>query len=478
MVTYRLTVSNQNEPVPFDVTHVIVEEGITTIKARAFKGREQLRSILFPQSLKEIGYCAFYHCTSLESLVIPRHVANLGPSAFDHCTALYEVIFEEGSKLKIIDKGTFSRCYSLKSIAIPKSVTALGMSVFVFCVTLEFITFEKGSQLGTIPRYCFLKCYMLKALVIPDAVTIIERNALDNCYHLASVYFSPQSNLQIIREKVFIDCKNLQFVNVPTTTTTTTTTTTVNLQLINDHEEAFHQCDALPITSTSLTPEQRDFWFKYGFDHLPLHQLCFNNIHALTQDKLNSIPINSPSLIQQDECGLTPLHIVCSNPQASIKVIKQLYKKHPEAATMISVNDMTPWRMYLVTKGVVVFHEFGAVSNGNDVYNYGGREEVQVSDITKALLREGATLNNIHSLIQLGLDYDIDDLYDATLALHGVSFDHECNRASENSGLYPFMTMAALIEYKLYHVYEMAMNTCVHNIKKEQRQNFVESNSM
>jgi hypothetical protein len=77
---------------------------------------------------------------------------------------------------------------------------------------------------------------------------------------------------------------------------------------------------------------------------------------------LVSIPNNDASLIQQDECGLTPLHIVGSNPQVSFTtMIKQIYIMHPKAATMTNATNMTPWHMYLVKKGVIECKEFDAI---------------------------------------------------------------------------------------------------------------------
>ena len=172
-------------------------------------------------------------------------------------------------------------------------------------------------------------------------------------------------------------------------------------------------------------------------------------------------------MIEQDECGHTPLYIVCSNPHTNTSIIKQVHNKHPEAATKVNTKDMTPWHMYLVMKGVIVYPEFRAILNGHDSYPDFHNYEVEVSGIAKALLRKDEVLNDIHSLIAMGLDVDDVDLYDVTLALHENStFDQECNRFNETSGLYPFMAMAASNEYQLCHVYDMALKTCVHNFHK------------
>ena len=65
---------------------------------------------------------------------------------------------------------------------------------------------------------------------------------------------------------------------------------------------------------------------------------------------------------------------------------------------------------------------------GNDQYecfdtNDNDQVVVTVCDIAKGLLKENEVLNNIHNVIERGLDAGNDDLYDVTLSLqHGVSF--------------------------------------------------------
>ena len=99
-------------------------------------------------------------------------------------------------------------------------------------------------------------------------------------------------------------------------------------------------------------------------------------------------------------------------------------------------------------------------------------------------------LNSIHGLIEMGIDFETECVFDVTLCLHGVSFAHECNSnssagssagssgnnnnsssESESGGLLPFMAMAASKKYQLHHVYNMAMKTCMHYIRKEHDSN-------
>ena len=73
---------------------------------------------------------------------------------------------------------------------------------------------------------------------------------------------------------------------------------------------------------------------------------------------LDSISNNDPRLSQLDECGLTPLQIVCSNPHDTSTIIREMYNKYPEAATMVNAKDMKPWHMYLVMKSMIVGENF------------------------------------------------------------------------------------------------------------------------
>lgn len=461
MRDYRsLSVCNQNKRIPQKVKHIIVEEGITKIKAGTFHNRWLLESIILSQSLREIeDGNAFASCCALITIFIPKSVSKIGSTAFAWCRDLREVTFEKDSKLKSIGKCAFGHCRSLKMIVVPKSVMMLGEYAFNGSDNLESVVFQEGSQLQVIPRYCFSECRKLKVLTIPDLVTVVQQYAFDCCQILASIYFTTQSNLQHIDEQAFRQCPNLQFVNIPPTA-------------LSIHNEA-----SLHYNTVSTSPDQHQLlhWFKHGDSNLPMHQQYYRDINDRVLEKLTTIPDNDSSFIEQDECGLTPLHIACSNPHATVKVIKKVYNKCRGAATVINAKGMTPWHMYLVTKGVITCMDFLAISNGHDHYHYSMhhypemRSHLQVSDIAKALLREDVSLNNIHNLIDIGLQCDngdVEDLYDVSLVLHGVSFGQECCHLNGTTRLYPCMTMAASKHYTLCHVYDMAMRS-VHNIQSQ-----------
>lgn len=491
---YRLNLQNRHQNTPKHVTHVVVEEGVAIIGQGVFNWVYNLQSIVFPEaSLRKIEIAAFIACSCLRSILIPKTVTEIGEGAFEKCSSLLEVEFEMHSTLKSIGRHAFRGCISLKKIIIPQSVLALPeYGCFNHCESLESVIFEEGSPIQAFPMHCFSYCRKLKSIVIPDDVTVIGEAAFQYCFELRSIYFTQESKLQHIGAYAFQDCRNLQFLNIPTT-------------MFSIHKDALYQCSAFPVYKWYLSQVEEDakcaksaflyrnqprknieetsfnrnelmywfHWFTHRFDNFPYHELCYQKIHCLTQEMLDSIPIGDPSLIQQNEMGLTPLHIVCSNPQSNVELITQIYNKNCEAATMVSTKKMTPWHMYLVAKDMLSYDEFETylsfhvphrglkgtqVSKVANILFSKGSFQLEVSDTTKALLSEHVSLNCVHSLIQMGLNYDDDGLYDLTLTLHGVSsFDREYSRPNETSGLCPYMVMAASQKFKLCHVFDVAM---------------------
>ena len=74
--------------VPKDVTNVIIEEGVMTIRACAFCGCTSLTSVIIPDGVTTIEKWAFRNCTSLTSVVIPDSVTSIGKRAFPSYTKI------------------------------------------------------------------------------------------------------------------------------------------------------------------------------------------------------------------------------------------------------------------------------------------------------------------------------------------------------------------------------------------------------
>ena len=89
--------------------------------------------------------------------------------------------------------------------------------------------------------------------------------------------------------------------------------------------------------------------------------------------------------------GMTALHVLCCNPNATVNTIKVLKDVYPNAASMRSVVDMTPLMMFLKCKAPAL------------VYNgmYTGRQQQRQQQLVPPLhwLLEHGVRNDVLEII-------------------------------------------------------------------------------
>ena len=69
------------------IKQVVIEEGVKSIGAAAFRRCANLQYVKLPKTLEYIGNCAFSGCTAMETVRIPAKTTTIRPSAFKNCTA-------------------------------------------------------------------------------------------------------------------------------------------------------------------------------------------------------------------------------------------------------------------------------------------------------------------------------------------------------------------------------------------------------
>lgn len=106
-----------------------------------------------PDSVIEIGECAFLNCVNLYSIIIPEGVTVIRESAFCGCSGLKYVMFP--SSLKSLDGGAqFANCISLDSIHIPQNLEYIQGNVFGGCLSLRKITVDPRNNVYDSRRDC------------------------------------------------------------------------------------------------------------------------------------------------------------------------------------------------------------------------------------------------------------------------------------------------------------------------------------
>ena len=222
-------------------------KGLPVTKIDGFAYREQLVSVVIPDTVTVIQEGAFYGCSSLVSISIPDNgVTEIERTAFSNCSALESI--DLPSSLININEYAFSACKSLKSIAIPEGVTTIGQYAFGYCDSLvsvdiaDSVTSIGYAAFGYCPNLSEVKLPNNAAYLNPAAFTsspfgteigdINERKIGNLTYHIyrdhISVYDCDESAKEVIipdnlygvpvtqiDDYAFVDCKELVSIEIP-----------------------------------------------------------------------------------------------------------------------------------------------------------------------------------------------------------------------------------------------------------------------
>ena len=158
---------------------------------------------VIPDSVNEIGWCAFTGCNGLTELTIPNSISKIDDHTFNSCTNLKKVTIPDS--VTYIGWDSFMFCSSLESVTIPNSVTTICDQAFEGCSSLTTVTIP--NSITELNIYVFAGCTELKSVTIPNSVTRIARSAFAYCEKLKSVTI-PYS-VKSVGESAFAGCRSL-----------------------------------------------------------------------------------------------------------------------------------------------------------------------------------------------------------------------------------------------------------------------------
>lgn len=181
---------------------------VTGIGSSAFKGCNNLTSIVIPNSIETMGDYAISSCSNLKSATIGSNVWKIGASAFFDCGNLMEVTILEG--VNSIGENAFKNCSNLIDVTIPSSVTSIGNGVFYGCSALQNLTLPEGIK--SIANETFYGCVALSDIKIPESVLSIGSNAFYNCSALSTVTIPDK--VKSIGIEAFYGCADLSELTI------------------------------------------------------------------------------------------------------------------------------------------------------------------------------------------------------------------------------------------------------------------------
>ena len=274
-----------------------INEKVYDIGAYAFED-SSFRSITIPNTIKKIGYRAFYKCSALDIVYYDGTIedwCNISFDAqnstsnpmnyadhiymkdnFDNLQEIEEI--EIPSTVTDIGDWQFFSFNNLKSIHIPSSVKKIGYGAFYYCSNLASVIIDNG--LTEIGAYAFSNCINLFSILIPDSVLTIQKGAFNLCSNLRNV--SIGNGIENIGEEAFFGCEKLKVVTIGSAIQTIGNRTFYNCfnleevtilgNLKSIGEETFYWCQKLTnINLPDSVEEIGSFAFYYCISLTKIH---------------------------------------------------------------------------------------------------------------------------------------------------------------------------------------------------------------
>lgn len=175
--------------------YVVVREGTRIICDQALLNCPSLRSIVLPNTLRQIRQEAF-SCTNLQYIVIPEGVEEIHSAAFEFCPQLQSIFIP--STVREIGINLFTGCKELRTIEVhsdndyydSRNVCNAIVCKKDNCLVAGCPNTQIPDSVESIGVGAFMDQPMPSQLIIPDSVLKIHRDAFSMCTTIQDISFS------------------------------------------------------------------------------------------------------------------------------------------------------------------------------------------------------------------------------------------------------------------------------------------------
>ncbi len=252
------SIDNNNVPRLYNLA---LPDNLKTIGSKAFYGQSLSGSLIIPEGVKEIGYCAFDGCINLTGtlslpstlevienyafdlcgftceLLLPQNLNSLGFKAFYGCRGLYgNLVLPDGlskiggygfygcahltglkmsQNIKEIWEAAFSDCYELNGrLTLPEGLKYIGSRVFQNCKFKG--TLVLPLTLKSVGDYAFSNNNFSGELKLPSSLQELGSEAFEFCSRISGTLEIPD-NITAIKERTFAYCSSIEKLVLPST---------------------------------------------------------------------------------------------------------------------------------------------------------------------------------------------------------------------------------------------------------------------
>ena len=182
------------------LTKIEFPEGLTSLDQRCCYQLTQLKTVIFPSTLKRIEYYAFHGCSTLDAIEFPEGIEYISNNTFGNTSITHITVPSTLTNLG------FNTMKQLKTVTISEGITKITNSAFLSDIALESVSIP--STVTEIEDQAFRVCSSLgPTMIISNSVTTIGQTVFQECTSLTSIRIG--SGINSISSNCFRDCSNL-----------------------------------------------------------------------------------------------------------------------------------------------------------------------------------------------------------------------------------------------------------------------------